>query len=479
MAREIYDGDWMRQQPSRPLPTRGSDHLSDLAGPIAAGTRRPIYRYATRCEMDKDKDLVYGEEVRVIESEETLPLPLPHLGTMTVRAKIFETSNKALLGHSIAYTAYPYSRNDRGRASFKRPSHHAKDNLWLNIEDQVREKKMPLTRIIDQLQNDPFRTDGDTLRCYILEPEQDQDDLFSNRRASKSDLQKALRWIREDDDPDRDPNELVPDSITDIILFGIVDDYDDAFSSLITHETSQRLVNMAEEGTLFEPIVNYRIKSMTDEAKNAAQSFLELAAHNVLCGTYYPEAYRGYYEPGPRAKGRSDAAPSIVPDANRGRSEQGDDQVRRYKQTLAVHLEHRFLDLMYNYNRAIRKRKDFRPVVTSSELSHHAGKVQAEGMNLEEGIHLVEASVLGNDKKNRAARKRLQEMIGSVRQAIQDLPDPDKIFGMLALTVALHQRNLADTESIDFVKSLPQLATDWDQDLQALIDEAIKKLDIQ
>jgi hypothetical protein len=50
---------------------------------------------------------------------------------------------------------------------------------------------------------------------------------------------------------------------------------------------------------------------------------------------------------------------------------------------------------------------------------------------------------------------------------------------MLALTVALHQRNAADSESIDFVKSLPQLATDWDEDLQALIEEAIKKLDIQ
>jgi hypothetical protein len=473
MAREIYDGDWMRQQPSRPLPTQSSDHLSGLAGPIAAGTRRPIYRYATRCVRDNDGDLVYGDDVRVIESEKTLTLPLPHLGTMTVRAKIFETSDKALLGHSIAYTAYPYSRNDRGRASFKRPSHHAKDNLWLNIEDQVREK-MPLTRIIDQLPNDPFRTDGDTLRCYVLEPEQDQADLFSNRRASKSELQKALRWIQEDDDPDRDPNELVPDSIDDIILFGIVDDYDKAFSSLITHKTSQLLLNMADEGTLFEPFVEYRIKSMTDEAKNAAQSFLDLAAHNVLCGTYDPEAYRGYYELDLRAKGRSDAAPSIAPDANRGRSEErGGDQVRRYKQTLAVHLEHRFLDLMYNYNRAILKRRDFRPVDTSSELSHHADKAQAEGMNLEEGIHLVEASVLGNDKKNRAARRRLQEMIGSVRQAIQDLPDPDKIFGMLALTVALHQRNAAETESIDFVKSLPQLATDWDEDLQALIEEAV------
>jgi hypothetical protein len=479
MAREIYDGDWMRQQQMRSLPTRRSDHLSDLAGPIAAGTRRPIYRYATRCVRDKDGDLVYGDEVRVIESEESLTLPLPHLGPMTVRAKIFETSDKALLGHSIAYTGYPYSRNDRGRASFKRPSHHAKDDLWLNIEDQVREKKMPSTRIIDQLPNDPFRTDGDTLRCYILEPEQDQADLFSNRRASKSELQKALRWIREDDDPDRDPNELVPDSITEIILFGIVDDYDDAFSSLITHETSQRLVNMAEEGTLFEPIVKYRKKWMTDEAKNAAQSFLDLAAHNVLCGTYDPEAYRGYYELDPRAKGRSDAALSIAPGANRGRPEQGDDQVRRYKQTLAVHLEHRFLGLMYNYNRAILKRRDFRPVVTSSELSHHADKAQAEGMDLEEGIHLVEANVLGNDRKNKAARRRLNEMIESVRQAIQDLPDPDKIFWMLALTVALHQRNAAKTESIDFVKSLPQLASDWDEDLQTLIEEAIKKLDIQ
>jgi hypothetical protein len=479
MAREIYDGDWMRQQLTNPLTIRSADQSSDLAGPIKAEIRRPSSRYATRCEWDEEGDLVYGEDVRVIESEEPQKLELPYLGPMIVRAKIFETSDKALLGHSIAYTAYPYSRNDRGRASFKLPSHHAGNNRWEKIEDQIREKTLPLTRIIDGLHNDPFRTYGDTLRCYILEPEQDQADLFSNRRASKSELQKALRWIREDVDPDRDPNELLPDSITDIILFGIVEDYDQAFSWLIGHETSQRLVNMAEEGTLFEPIVNYRTKSMTNEAKNAAQAFLELAAHNVLCGTYDPEAYRGYYEPGPRAKGRSDAALSIATDANRGRPERGGDQVRRYKQTLAVHLEHRFLDLMYNYNRAIRNKEGFRPVVTSSQQSHHTGKAQAEGISLEEAVHLIEERGLLDRKQHAAAKRRLKAMIESVRQGSQDLPDPDMIFSMLALTVALHQRNAADTESIDFVKSLPQLATDWDEDLQALIEEAIKKLDIQ
>jgi hypothetical protein len=134
---------------------------------------------------------------------------------------------------------------------------------------------------------------------------------------------------------------------------------------------------------------------------------------------------------------------------------------------------------MYNYNRAIRNKEGFRPVVTSSQQSHHTGKAQAEGISLEEAVHLIEERGLLDRKQHAAAKRRLKAMIESVRQGSQDLPDPDMIFSMLALTVALHQRNAADTESIDFVKSLPQLATDWDEDLQALIEEAIKKLDIQ
>jgi hypothetical protein len=471
MALEIYDGDWMFQRQAIP---QKKDHND--AGPIGLGTRGPTYRYATRCERDADRDLVYGDEVRITEFEETQTLPLPYREPLTVRAKVFETSDKSLLGHSIAYTAYPYSRNDRGRASFKIPSHHKKPDLWAKIEDEISKGDVPLTRIIDRLPHDPFRNDGETLRCYILEPEQDLAGLFSNRRASQSELQKALRWIQ-DDDPERDPNEPSPDFISDLILFGIVDNYDEAFRWLIGNELSMQLFEWAEKGTLFEPIRHYRKKWMTDEAKNAAQSFLELAAHNVLCGTAFPNAYRGYYYSNTRAKRRSDAASSVESGTSQRGSARGDDEVRRYKQTLAVHLEHRFLDLMYNYNHSLVSRKSYSPVVTSSDQSHYAEKTRAIGLSLEEAIHVLKSNGFLDLAKRTSNRNRLKKMIESVRQSDPATLDPDKIFPILTLTVALHQQNAADPEHIDFVKRLGQTAKDLDEDLQAQIEEAIELLE--
>lgn len=452
MGRKFYHRPWMVPSHYDKPPRTDPWATEDDAGPISAKLTKPESIAATRCEFDSDGDLVYGEDVTLYELTKALTLQLVHSGQRIVQAKIFESRDKSLKGHTLAYTAYPYSRNDRGRASFKKASHHADPDRWQSIDQKLLEGTIPLTRIVDEAPYDLWRTSGDTVRCYILEPEQGDIELFSNHGMKASERREAIRKLHTTDDQGMTPDQAA-NFWADILdggqihLYGIVDDYEAKLNWLLTQPSSFRLMELTDNNRLFDKMTDNRSgMEMTPEAKNAAQSFLELSAHNVLCGTYGPEDYRGVY----------------VSKRNRG---------TKRKQTLLTHLEHRFVQLMENFNKRV---MNLDLVVQVTDIKAHEDRNLPNDLSLEDCIEVI--MQYGKDLSKPAAVSRLREMRENLRQTPNGQPDHESLTYLLAMTVAMHRRGITDRGAAEFMDRLRQDSSGWDASLAALINEATAML---
>lgn len=449
MGRANYDEYPFGQPAFSQPPFENYQSSVDDAGPIGAGIRLPVVRHATRCYFDGKGDLVYGDEVPLFElPRATFPWRLPQSGTRSVPALVFETNDSSLQGQTITYTEFPYSRIDRGFARLKSVSKHTKnDQIWEDIEDELRKKEKSLDRIFDAVKHDLWRSYGESLRAYIFEPLQEAADVFTNQQASKPQFAQAKAFEANGNSDWHLPEDLPPGLAAifkprAIILFGIVEEYDAAMSWLLGHKSIGRLLDLAVSGNLFLNESQYQREQLPQAARDHALPILEASAHNVLCGTFDPAEYRN----------------AVESKRNHGMS---------HKQTLATHLKYLFLDTMDNFCRR-RSVQDGPQQFGFEDHSQHEARPQAlEPEAFSDRVEGLKAR-LSDDSPNRKALSLLTAALRSAHEG--------ELLTALALTVALHEHGRTDKKAVAAIHELNANFGDFDNPIQQAIRQAVARL---
>lgn len=495
MGRAYYDESFF-------LPRRSRDSAPasrDSAREIAAHVDEPRPRDATLCHFDEQGDLVYGREIRLFESIEPCFFPGPSGQPRLHQALVVKTRDSQLAGHTVLVTGYPYSTNTRCRA-----------RLWSGSKDRKRYQParialsqkladgLSLDAILSDFDFDPFRTDDDgCLRAYFFDLSSQGIKYFSNRRASKKDIDKAKTVVRQGNksgiagrlkgqgnvaglengmgqvDANWQENGNWQENINwqendeefgrlllhDCLIrcWGICQSYEDARRWLMNHDEITRLLEMAMDGKLFKAIPNRHARGgeppMVDPAaQDAAQEVLQACIDNVLCGTLGPDEYRGFYQGKTRSANQPDR-PHREPK----------------KQTVATHLWHTFYDSMLALHKRLSKKQGGKMVQydTSQAVTQTQAAVPLPEPNVIEDFH-DRVQQYREQFRGQPSRRNVH---GHLRHALKN---EEALVETMALTVAYWEElGERDPQVIQSMKRLTQHAN---PEIQQVASVALKKL---